>query len=149
MDSFREDWDKHYEERNPVYSQKLLDDEAYYCNKELMQLLVFDGELTSHNFTEKFEYPSAEEKALGEAYGVFLRFIATQSGLTRWQDVGNPPADIPLAKPPPSDYEYEDEVVKPKLEFGDLHARAVNEPWYKGAIFQHNEEPESIHLTGR
>ncbi|XP_046751290.1 voltage-dependent calcium channel subunit alpha-2/delta-3 isoform X2 [Diprion similis] len=122
-------------------NRKTLDDDDYYCNKELMELLVFDAKATNVSFTGKFVFSNETERQLAAIYGVFLRFVATQSGLTRWQDVG----DSPDVENDSWFWNQEEKNVKP--EFGDLHRRAVNEPWYKGAIFQHNVDPESISVT--
>lgn len=64
--------------------RKTMDNEAYYCNKELVQLLIFDAKVTNASYRSwKFESP--EEKELIEKYNATLRFVATMSGLTRWQ----------------------------------------------------------------
>ncbi|XP_015127549.1 voltage-dependent calcium channel subunit alpha-2/delta-3 isoform X1 [Diachasma alloeum] len=118
------------DEETPDCTKKVLEDDDYYCNEELMQLLVFDAKATNQSFNEEFKHKNIENWELANSYGVFLRFVATQSGLTRWQ--------------------YLDERFKPpdlNRKFGDLHRRAVNEPWYKGAIFQHQIDPESISLS--
>ncbi|XP_046603816.1 voltage-dependent calcium channel subunit alpha-2/delta-3 isoform X1 [Neodiprion virginianus] len=122
-------------------NRKTLDDNAYYCNKELMELLVFDAKATNVSFTGRFIFSNETERQLAAMYGVFLRFVATQSGLTRWQDVG----DSPDVENDSWFWNQGEENIK--LEFGDLHRRAVNEPWYKGAIFQHTVDPESISVT--
>ena len=112
-------------------SRRTLDNESYYCNEELMQLLVFDARATNQSFAGDFQL-----NELSKAYQVFLRFIATQSGLTRWQPIteknGNDDNDDKYGK----------------IAFGDLHNRAVNEPWYKGAIFQHQIDSNSVSITG-
>ncbi|XP_015587853.1 voltage-dependent calcium channel subunit alpha-2/delta-3 isoform X2 [Cephus cinctus] len=137
-------WSDQYEEyeigsdmeendENLSRGRQTLKDDDYYCNKELMQLLVFDANATNGGFSGKFSHTDASSEKLAKDYQIFLRFVATQSGLTRWQNV--------------------DEAFVPKendedaIEFGDLHRRAVNEPWYKGAIFQHNIDSNSISLT--
>lgn len=119
--------DEHDTELN--CTRRSLDRESYYCNEELMQLLVFDARATYKSFVEDFRM-----NYLAKTYNVFLRFIATQSGLTRWQYIG----DNKIGKGT-----YYD-----KIEFGDLHKKAVNEPWYKGAIFQHQVDPTSVSITG-
>ncbi|XP_051159665.1 voltage-dependent calcium channel subunit alpha-2/delta-3 isoform X3 [Leptopilina boulardi] len=118
--------DEHDTELN--CTRRSLDRESYYCNEELMQLLVFDARATYKSFVEDFRM-----NYLAKTYNVFLRFIATQSGLTRWQYIG----DKKIGKGT-----YYD-----KIEFGDLHKKAVNEPWYKGAIFQHQVDPTSVSIT--
>ncbi|CAL7949540.1 unnamed protein product [Xylocopa violacea] len=110
--------------------QTLLPDD-YYCNKELMQLLVFDAKATNASFNTDFVLEDARARHLAEVYGIFLRFVATQSGLTRWHYLDT--NKVPMG---------DDTIV-----FGDLHRRAVNEPWYKGAIFQNILDPNSISLT--
>lgn len=56
----------------------------YYCNKELVELLIFDARVTNTSYgTWKFESREAEE--LIGTYNATLRFVATMSGLTRWQ----------------------------------------------------------------
>ncbi|XP_044586306.1 voltage-dependent calcium channel subunit alpha-2/delta-3 isoform X1 [Cotesia glomerata] len=119
------------EEEEPDCGRQVLEDDDYYCNEELMQLLVFDAKATNQSYSGDFRYKDEDSKRLAELYKVFLRFVATQSGLTKWQYIES---------------DYLEEVRDP-LEFGDLHRRAVNEPWYKGAIFQHQINPNSILLT--
>lgn len=120
------------DEEEPECGQQVLEDNDYYCNEELMQLLVFDAKATNSSFANDFTFKDDYSKSLADIYQVFLRFVATQSGFTRWQYL-----DL--------DVVHEDEDF---IEFGDLHRRAVNEPWYKGAIFQHQIDPNSISLTG-
>nr|XP_034192789.1 voltage-dependent calcium channel subunit alpha-2/delta-3 isoform X1 [Osmia lignaria] len=115
----------------PNCGRQTLSHEDYYCNKELMQLLVFDAKATNASFDDNFVLDDPGARYLAELYGIFLRFVATQSGLTRWHnlDTNKLPVD-------------DDGIV-----FGDLHRRAVNEPWYKGAIFQNIQDPNSISLS--
>ncbi|XP_072764587.1 ca[2+] channel Muscle-specific alpha2/delta subunit isoform X2 [Anoplolepis gracilipes] len=124
--------DEYVEE--PNCGRQTLKYDDYYCNKELMQLLVFDAKATNTSFYgdyASYENLPLRARNLAQLYGIFIRFIATQSGLTRWQhlNVSN------LA-------DADDGIV-----FGDLHRRAVNEPWYKGAIFQNELDPNSIFLS--
>ncbi|XP_054010963.1 voltage-dependent calcium channel subunit alpha-2/delta-3 isoform X2 [Hylaeus anthracinus] len=115
----------------PDCGRQTMSHDDYYCNKELMQLLVFDAKATNASFNNDFVLEGQRARHLAEMYGIFLRFVATQSGLTRWHD-------LDTNKLPEDD----DGIV-----FGDLHRRAVNEPWYKGAIFQNNIDPNSISVT--
>lgn len=49
-----------------------------------MQLLVFDAKVTNASYgTWSFE--SVADKNLAAIYNANLRFVATMSGLTRWQ----------------------------------------------------------------
>ncbi|XP_032665097.1 voltage-dependent calcium channel subunit alpha-2/delta-3 isoform X2 [Odontomachus brunneus] len=112
--------------------RQTLSHEDYYCNKELMQLLVFDAKATNNSFRGDYvEGLPTKARDLARLYGIFLRFIATQSGLTRWHHLHT--NELPDA---------DDGIV-----FGDLHRRAVNEPWYKGAIFQNELDSDSIYLS--
>lgn len=136
-------WSEQYEaylsadedvDQEPDCGHRTLKYDDYYCNKELMQLLVFDAKATNNSFRGDYEEnlpPRARN--LAQLYGIFIRFIATQSGLTRWHRVS-------VSKLADAD----DGVI-----FGNLHGRAVNEPWYKGAIFQNEIDPNSISLTGK
>lgn len=56
----------------------------HYCNRELVELLVFDARVTNTSYgTWKFD--SVKIKNLIDTYNATLRFVATMSGLTRWQ----------------------------------------------------------------
>lgn len=61
-----------------------MDKSYYYCNKELVQLLIFDAKVTNTSY-RTWEFESPEVKELIVKYNAFLRFVATMSGLTRWQ----------------------------------------------------------------
>lgn len=111
--------------------QTLLHDD-YYCNKELMELLVFDARATNNSFAGDYVVDDPIVRKLADQYKIFLRFVATQSGLTRWHHLVT------------KELADKDDGI----EFGDLHRRAVNEPWYKGAIFQNNLDPDSISISG-
>lgn len=112
--------------------RQILKHDDYYCNKELMQLLVFDAKATNNSFRGDYvEDLPLKARNLAHLYGIFVRFIATQSGLTRWHH-------LKTSKLP------NDDIV-----FGDLHRRAVNEPWYKSAIFQNELDSDSISLSGK
>ncbi|XP_034938366.1 voltage-dependent calcium channel subunit alpha-2/delta-3 isoform X2 [Chelonus insularis] len=119
------------DEDEPDCGRTVLEHDDYYCNEELMQVLVFDAKATNESFAGEFKYKDEYTEGLASIYKVFLRFVATQSGFTRWQYIE-------------SDFLEE---VRESMEFGDLHRRAVNEPWYKGAIFQHQINPDSVSLT--
>nr|CAD7430991.1 unnamed protein product [Timema monikensis] len=97
-------------------------------DKDLMQLLVFDAQITDPVFRdERWIFRNKEEQELLEIYNVTLRFVATQSGLTRWEHV----------------QENEDSVIK-GAEFGDLHKHTIEEAWYKSAVLQHEIEKDSF-----
>ncbi|XP_043273929.1 voltage-dependent calcium channel subunit alpha-2/delta-3 isoform X2 [Venturia canescens] len=117
-------------EEPDCYDQVLHDDD-YYCNQELMELLIFDAKATNKSYSGTFVHRDQATRRLANAWGVFLRFVATQSGLTRWQD-------LDVSKIPRG---------REQVKFGDLYRRAVNEPWYKGAIFQHEIDHDSISIS--
>ncbi|XP_066247388.1 voltage-dependent calcium channel subunit alpha-2/delta-3 isoform X3 [Euwallacea similis] len=108
--------------------RKTLEDDDYYCDKQLVQRLIFDARNTYEPFKERWTFQSTSEKNLFDKYNVTLRFVATMSGLTRW------------------DYIYDD-YAKSKTkgkEFGDLNPRAIDERWYKSAVLQHQYDTESF-----
>lgn len=90
-----------------------------------MQLLIFDAKVTNTSYrTWRFE--SAEEREIIERYNATLRFVATMSGLTRWQFI------------------FGEVEIDSDREFGDYHTTAVDETWYKSAILQHQIDPNSF-----
>lgn len=62
-----------------------------------------------------------------QRFGVVLAFMATHSGLTRWQDI------LPL-----------DEGTLPEDHFSNLYPRAIDEVWYKRAVEQYYVDPDSF-----
>ncbi|XP_020292815.1 voltage-dependent calcium channel subunit alpha-2/delta-3 isoform X2 [Pseudomyrmex gracilis] len=124
-------WSEQYEadpDEEVNCGRQTLQRDDYYCNRELMQLLVFDAKATNDSFRGDYLNLPYKTRKLAQEYGVFIRFIATQSGLTRWHHLH--------ATELPDD---DDGIV-----FGDLHRRAVNEPWYKAAIIQNDSDTISL-----
>ncbi|KAH8279880.1 hypothetical protein KR054_009426 [Drosophila jambulina] len=101
--------------------RKTLGDDAYYCNTELVHLLVFDAKVTNSSYGE-WKFENEEERQLIMRFGADLRFVATMSGLTRWQFI------------------FGEVEVDTDREFGDYHTKAIDETWYKSAILQHHED---------
>ncbi|XP_064542057.1 voltage-dependent calcium channel subunit alpha-2/delta-3 isoform X1 [Drosophila montana] len=101
--------------------RKTLGDDAYYCNKELVHLLIFDAKVTNFSYGE-WKFQNDQERQLIERFGATLRFVATMSGLTRWQFI------------------FGEVEVDTDREFGDYHTTAIDETWYKSAILQHHQE---------
>ncbi|EDW89685.2 voltage-dependent calcium channel subunit alpha-2/delta-3 [Drosophila yakuba] len=101
--------------------RKTLGDNAYYCNKELVNLLIFDAKVTNSSYGV-WRFESDDERQLIERFGADLRFVATMSGLTRWQFI------------------FGEVEVDTDREFGDYHTTAIDETWYKSAILQHHED---------
>ncbi|XP_050314847.1 voltage-dependent calcium channel subunit alpha-2/delta-3 [Anthonomus grandis grandis] len=108
--------------------RKTLEDDDYYCDKELVQRLIFDARNTYEPFKEKWTFQSDRERQSFDKYNVSLRFVATMSGLTRWDYIHE---------------EYEKNIKKSK-EFGDLNPRAIDEKWYKSAVLQHQYDTDSF-----
>jgi hypothetical protein len=104
----------------------------HYCNKELMELLIMDACATNDSFSGEFQSNYEAERELISKYEVFLRFVATQSGLTRWQRVEGAMVDR----------------MEERIQEFTNHKRALDEAWYKGAIFQNEIDSESISITG-
>ncbi|KAH8273978.1 hypothetical protein KR044_006824 [Drosophila immigrans] len=101
--------------------RKTLGDDAYYCNKELVHLLIFDAKVTNFSYGE-WKFENEQERQLLERFGATLRFVATMSGLTRWQFI------------------FGEVEVDTDQEFGDYHTTAIDETWYKSAILQHHQD---------
>lgn len=59
----------------------------HYCDKELVELLIFDARITNSSYDLTYNFESDAAKALIIAYNATIRFVATMSGLTRWQFV--------------------------------------------------------------
>lgn len=98
-----------------------MNEDAYYCNKELVQLLIFDAKVTNSSYGV-WKFKNDEERALIERFGASQRFVATMSGLTRWQFI------------------YAEDESYIEREFGDYHTKAIDETWYRSAILQHHSE---------
>ena len=115
--------DTHRKSKPPPYKA---DKDSYYCDRDLLLSLVFDAKVT-----EWFANPSTtrEEKAkeFQQRFGVTLAFMATHSGLTRWQD-----------------FLLDEEDTMPDDHFSKMYPRAIDEVWYKRAVEQHYVEPESF-----
>lgn len=108
--------------------RKSLDDDSYYCNKELVELLVFDAKVTNESY-QTWTFKTDEDREVVEKYDANLRFIATMSGLTRWQFI------------------FGEVEVDSDKEFGDYHKTAIEEPWYQSAILQHQIDKDSFVYT--
>ncbi|XP_063239113.1 voltage-dependent calcium channel subunit alpha-2/delta-4 [Bacillus rossius redtenbacheri] len=109
-------------------SRQPVEEGSYYCDKDLLQLLLFDAEVTEPFFRdEKWIYRNKVDKELVDSYKVTLRFVATHSGLTRWEHV-----------------EENEESIASGMEFGDLHTHGIEEPWYKSAVLQHQINQDSF-----
>lgn len=99
-------------------------DDDYYCDEDLVQRLVFDAKNTFGAFQGTSWKHDTDQ--LFRRFNATLRFVATMSGLTRWEYISE---------------EVENNTEK---EFGDLHSKAIDETWYKSAVIQHRNDPESF-----
>ncbi|KAL1110506.1 hypothetical protein AAG570_008034 [Ranatra chinensis] len=114
---------------------------SYFCDRKLFLSLVYDAKVTEW-FSTNISTASAEEKGpiaklmallsrkeLKQRFGLTLVFMATRSGLTRWQDIS---------------LNSENEEESHELHFSEIHNRAIDEIWYKRAVEQYLVEPLSF-----
>ncbi|XP_023705860.1 voltage-dependent calcium channel subunit alpha-2/delta-3 isoform X6 [Cryptotermes secundus] len=122
------------------HNMKKTEKDSYFCDKSLVQSLVFDALVTEGldrhvpSTLKEDENPLAMLMALlhrqgYQMFGVTLSFIATRSGLLRWQDHA---------------HRTMGESGQPTSHFSELNRRAIDEVWYKRAVDQHSLEPESF-----
>lgn len=113
-----------------------LDDNAYYCNEDLVKQLVFDAKLSAPYF--KIWTAERDELELAKLYNVSVRFIATSSGLTRWHYIFDDSKNEKVDDHGNRRKEYSGDV------FGDFHHNAIEETWYQAAVLQHMVNNESL-----
>ncbi|BES90454.1 VWA N-terminal [Nesidiocoris tenuis] len=103
----------------------IVDEDSTFCDKELMQLLVFDAKITEGSYkSSKWAARDRTEEELVMRFNASLRFVATQSGLTRWQQI-----------PDQENGDY---------SWGDKNKRALDEVWYRSAVLHHHLDPEAF-----
>lgn len=107
---------------------------SHYCDKELVQALVLDGEVTKVFTDEK------SRKDLFKQFGIELSFVATRSGLTRWEEHKE--------KDEFASDEYDDGSFDPdnprEPHFSEVNNEATDEVWYKRAVEYHYNNPNSF-----
>nr|CAD7570715.1 unnamed protein product [Timema californicum] len=125
----------------PHSTMKKMEKDSYFCDKTLMQSLVLDAYATDgmerHNMPSMLKEdknPLAMLMALlhrqgYQMFGVTLSFIATRSGLFRWQD--HTPTNV-------QDSGYN------LPHFSESNRRAIDEVWYKRAVDHYSIEPDSF-----
>ncbi|XP_049297304.1 voltage-dependent calcium channel subunit alpha-2/delta-3 isoform X3 [Anopheles funestus] len=107
---------------------------AMFCDRGLMQALVYDAKVTEWfsknvsgsggNKDEKGPSPIAVLMGLlprnefKQRFGITVSFLATHSGLTRWQEYATGADESKQAEP----------------DFSEMHNRAIDEVWYKRAV---------------
>ncbi|XP_055704194.1 voltage-dependent calcium channel subunit alpha-2/delta-3 isoform X3 [Phlebotomus papatasi] len=101
--------------------------DQYYCDRNLMQSLVYDAKVTSWwNATHNLKDDKGNE--FKQRFGITVAFMATHSGLTRWQEF----------------YSNSVEEIRSDQSFSENNKKAVDEIWYKRAVEQHFVEPTSF-----
>ncbi|XP_011305922.1 voltage-dependent calcium channel subunit alpha-2/delta-3 isoform X2 [Fopius arisanus] len=113
--------------------------DSFYCDRYLFQSLVHDAKVTGWfaniNTTREEKGPLARlmnrlpRKEFQHRFELVLAFMATHSGLTRWQDLAQEETMDPLL---------------PDEHFGRIYPRAIDEIWYKRAVEQHYVQPDSF-----
>ncbi|XP_033217847.1 voltage-dependent calcium channel subunit alpha-2/delta-3 isoform X2 [Belonocnema kinseyi] len=113
-------------EKSNASSKSFSKSDSYYCDRHLLLTLVHDAQVTQW-FGNPATTRDEKGKEFCQRFGLTVAFMATHSGLTRWQD-------FPF-----------DEAVKEKTQnFGEKYPRAIDEIWYKRAVEQHYVHPESF-----
>merc|ERR1719400_2906954 len=102
------------------------------CDKELVQALVLDGEIT-----QIFDSQESRQDLFKE-FGIELSFVATRSGLTRWEE-HKEKNEFEMEE----DYDYDPDNPR-EPHFADLNNEATDEVWYKRAVEYHYNNPSSI-----
>ncbi|XP_065360594.1 voltage-dependent calcium channel subunit alpha-2/delta-3 isoform X2 [Calliphora vicina] len=102
---------------------------AMYCDRQLMQSLVFDARVTEW-FSKNTSFNSKDDKGneFKQRFGITVAFLATHSGLTRWQEFHSNMA----------------EELGAGESFSEHNNKAINEIWYKRAVDQHFVREESF-----
>ncbi|XP_055843710.1 voltage-dependent calcium channel subunit alpha-2/delta-3 isoform X3 [Episyrphus balteatus] len=116
---------------------------AMFCDRSLMQSLVFDARVTewfskNSSFNSKDDTKGSSPFAVlmgalprnefKQRFGITVAFLATHSGLTRWQEFHSNIA----------------EEAHSGERFGENNRRAIDEVWYKRAVEQHFVREESF-----
>ncbi|XP_053957094.1 voltage-dependent calcium channel subunit alpha-2/delta-3 isoform X2 [Anastrepha ludens] len=93
-----------------------------FCDRQLMQSLVFDARVTEW-FSKNTSFNSKDDKGneFKQRFGITVAFLATHSGLTRWQEFHSNMA----------------EEAGTGEVFSEQNKRAIEEMWYKRAVDQH------------
>ncbi|XP_065166775.1 voltage-dependent calcium channel subunit alpha-2/delta-3-like [Atheta coriaria] len=125
---------QHWDSFNQIYVEDndevecgriTLGEDDYYCDEDLMRRLIFDAKITMNDYDDKWNFVTKRDETLFLRYNATLRFVATMSGLTRWE------------------YIFGEDENNTKTEFGDWHSRAIDETWYKSAVLQNQHDDNS------
>ncbi|KAB7498221.1 Voltage-dependent calcium channel subunit alpha-2/delta-3 [Armadillidium nasatum] len=104
------------------------DETDYYCDKDLIQNLLFDAQATDvYNKTKQKEsFTDDKNHGKHKNFGISSVFVSTRSGLSRWLDIGD-------------DLNYSED----NPHFMKMHNRAIDEVWYKRAVDYYKEDTEA------
>ncbi|KAK9874141.1 hypothetical protein WA026_002496 [Henosepilachna vigintioctopunctata] len=99
------------------------------CDRKLVCETVADAKITKW-FSQNITTTTKEENGpeFIKRFGITVAFLATHSGLTRWQDF---PQNIDLSTSEPSNFHI-------------IHNRAIDEVWYKRAVEAHYTDPRGF-----
>ncbi|XP_059352267.1 voltage-dependent calcium channel subunit alpha-2/delta-3-like isoform X7 [Daphnia carinata] len=109
-------------------------EDNYYCDKHLMQSLIFDAQATEvfdKNISLSIDRQDPglgmlmallARHAMFKLFGISVAFVATRSGLLRWQDIS---------------------TIDDK-HFSEVNLNAIDQTWYKRAVDQYSVEPDSF-----
>lgn len=98
-------------------------DDNFYCDKHLMQSLIFDAQATEvFDKNISLSIDRQDPHAMFKLFGISVAFVATRSGLLRWQDIS---------------------TIDDK-HFSEANLNAIDQTWYKRAVDQYSVEPDSF-----
>ncbi|XP_065173091.1 voltage-dependent calcium channel subunit alpha-2/delta-3 isoform X3 [Atheta coriaria] len=127
----------HFLEKMSMPGWKWNNSHSQECDRSLINRVLYDAKITEWfhknitNTNKEDNGPIAMLMSLLprhefiSRFGITVAFLATHSGLTRWQD-------------------FPQNAATPKVHFHELHAEAVNEVWYRRAVEQHYRQPRSF-----
>ncbi|XP_059474335.1 voltage-dependent calcium channel subunit alpha-2/delta-3-like isoform X2 [Neocloeon triangulifer] len=103
-------------------------EDHYYCDEELILGLLLEAKAVNNWYgTDNWDLRDKNEREPVEYFNISMRFIATHTGLTRWQHAA--------------------ETGAIESHFGDFNNRAIDEDWYKATVLLHEESPDSLLLN--
>merc|ERR1719461_514863 len=108
---------------------------SHYCDKELVEALVLDAEITQI-FTEPNS--RSNKRDLFKQFGIDLSFVATRSGLTRWEE--HKETDEFADE---EEHVYDEDNPK-EPHFSQVNNEATDEVWYERAVEYHFDNPNSF-----
>ncbi|XP_044013725.1 voltage-dependent calcium channel subunit alpha-2/delta-4 isoform X2 [Aphidius gifuensis] len=110
-------------------SSHAADRESFYCDRLLLQSLVHDAKVTAW-FANINTTRDEKGKEFQQRFKLTMAFMASHSGLMRWQDY---PLD-----------DNDDLIADPDEHFSQMYRRGIDEIWYKRAVEQFYIHPDSF-----